>query len=127
MELDLQSLSGLLCTAVLIGRDPATPPLPPHWGSYTRALLVSQDRRHLFLTPWVQHSALYKKGADSVLINYSTRVSTQHYTKKVPFLACFINSQKSLDTVAKVKLYSTSDKAYRITQDILHCIGTYLT
>ncbi len=29
------------------------PPLPPHLGSYTRALLVSQDRRHLFDTPWV--------------------------------------------------------------------------
>jgi hypothetical protein len=30
MELDLQSLFGLLCTAVLIGRDTATPQLPPH-------------------------------------------------------------------------------------------------
>jgi hypothetical protein len=28
MELDLQSLFGLLCTAVLIGGDPATPPRP---------------------------------------------------------------------------------------------------
>jgi hypothetical protein len=40
MELDLQSLFGLLCTAVLIGRgDPVTPPPPPptHLGSYTRA------------------------------------------------------------------------------------------
>ncbi len=51
MELDLQSLFGLLFTAVLIGWDPATPPLPPHLGSYTRALLASQDRRHLFVTP----------------------------------------------------------------------------
>jgi hypothetical protein len=25
----------------------------PHLGSHTRALLVSQDRRHLFVTPWV--------------------------------------------------------------------------
>jgi hypothetical protein len=31
IELDLQSLFGLLCTAVLIGRDPATPPLPRIW------------------------------------------------------------------------------------------------
>ena len=46
MELDLQSLFGLLCTAVLIGWDPATPPLHP-W-----ALLVRQDRQHLFVTPW---------------------------------------------------------------------------
>ncbi len=52
MELDLPSLFGLLCTAVLIGWDPTTPPLPPHMSSYTRALLVSQDRRHLSVTPW---------------------------------------------------------------------------
>jgi hypothetical protein len=31
------------------------PPLPPHLGPYTRALLVSQDRRHLFVTPWYKH------------------------------------------------------------------------
>ena len=36
--------------AVLIGWDPATP-LPPHLSSFTRALLVSQDRQHLFVTP----------------------------------------------------------------------------
>jgi hypothetical protein len=49
MELDLQSLFGLLCTAVL--ETPQLPPLPPHLGSYTRALSVSQDRRHLLVTP----------------------------------------------------------------------------
>ncbi len=54
MELDLQSIFGLLCTAVLIGRDPATLPLLPHLGSYIRALLVSQDRRHLFVTPLIE-------------------------------------------------------------------------
>ncbi len=33
-------------------RDPTTPLLSPHLGSYTRALLVnSQDRRRLFVTP----------------------------------------------------------------------------
>ncbi len=40
-------LFGLLCTAVLIGWDPATPLCPSFW-----ALLVSQDRRHHFVTPW---------------------------------------------------------------------------
>jgi hypothetical protein len=42
-----------MCTAVLVGLDPAIPPpplIPPLWDSYSRALLVSQDRRHLFLT-----------------------------------------------------------------------------
>jgi hypothetical protein len=29
MELDLQSLFGLMCTAVLIGGDPATSSIPP--------------------------------------------------------------------------------------------------
>ncbi len=39
-------------TAVLIGWDPRNSPLPPHLGSYARALLVSQNRRHLFVNPW---------------------------------------------------------------------------
>ncbi len=30
---------------------PRNSPLPPHLGSYTRALLLSQNRRHLFVTP----------------------------------------------------------------------------
>ncbi len=35
MDLDLQSLFGLLCTAVLIGLDLATPPSPLIW-AHTR-------------------------------------------------------------------------------------------
>ncbi len=68
IELDLQILFGLLCTAVLIGWEPATPPLPPHLGSYKSALLVIQDRRHLFVTPclvalricWILHGTLHE-------------------------------------------------------------------
>jgi hypothetical protein len=41
-----------ICTAVLIGRDPTTP-LPMHLGSYKGAQSVSQDRRHLFVTPYL--------------------------------------------------------------------------
>jgi hypothetical protein len=51
MELDLQSLFGLLCTAVLIGLEPATSHFIQHLGSCTRALLVSLERRHVFVTP----------------------------------------------------------------------------
>jgi hypothetical protein len=50
IKLDLQSLFGLyvhMCTHWLRPRTP-----PPLLDSYTRALLVSQDRRHLSVTPW---------------------------------------------------------------------------
>jgi hypothetical protein len=59
LEVDLQSLFGLhvhcavhSCTHWLRPRN--LTPSPPHLGSYTRALLVSQDRRHLFVTLGVQ-------------------------------------------------------------------------
>jgi hypothetical protein len=49
MELDLQSLFILCsCTYWLTPRNST---LPPHLGSYTRALLVSQDRRSLCTNP----------------------------------------------------------------------------
>ncbi len=47
MELDHQSLFGLLYTVVLIGWDS---PSPPAFGLITRALLVSQDRPHCYKT-----------------------------------------------------------------------------
>ncbi len=40
---------------------PRTPP-PPHLGSYTRALLVSLDRRHLFVTPFVDFTSTIRRG-----------------------------------------------------------------
>jgi hypothetical protein len=50
MELGLQSLfwapSAQLCS---LAETPSIP-LPSHLGSYTRALMVSQDRRHLCVT-----------------------------------------------------------------------------
>ncbi len=52
MELDLQSFVGLHVYICIHWLRPRTLPPPPHLGSYTRALLVSQDRRHLFVTPW---------------------------------------------------------------------------
>ncbi len=56
MELDLQSLFRLLCTAVLIGWDPPTLPSPRIWAHIQGALLVSQDRQQLFVTPWFSPS-----------------------------------------------------------------------
>jgi hypothetical protein len=57
IELDLQIYLGSMCTAVLIGWGPATPPplpLPPHLACLyaTCEGAVSQDRRHLVVTPW---------------------------------------------------------------------------
>ncbi len=49
MELDLQSLFGLRVHSCTHWLRPSTP--PPALGLYTRALLVSQDRRHIFVTP----------------------------------------------------------------------------
>ncbi len=43
------------CTHWLRPRNSLPPPLPL-LASYTRALLVSQDRRHLFVTPWTECS-----------------------------------------------------------------------
>ncbi len=48
---------GSMCTAVLLGWDPATPPFPPTpaFGLiFTRAQLVSQGKRHLFVIPWLR-------------------------------------------------------------------------
>jgi hypothetical protein len=41
-----------MCTAVLIGCDPATPPLPPQLNSYYVGAIGQQWWRHLFVTPW---------------------------------------------------------------------------
>jgi hypothetical protein len=54
MELDLQSLFGAPCAQLYSLVETPHSPHPPHLGSYTRELLVSQDRRHLFVTPWIQ-------------------------------------------------------------------------
>jgi hypothetical protein len=50
MELDLRSLFGLHVHSCTETPQPP-PPLHPHLGSYTRALLVSQERPELLVTP----------------------------------------------------------------------------
>ncbi len=63
------------CTHWLRPRN-SPPPFPPHLGSYTRAILVSKDRRDLFVTPWLglsQHwpirSLTGSKSSSQVAIN----------------------------------------------------------
>ncbi len=62
---------GSMCTAVLIFWDPATLPPPQHLGSYTRAQLVSQERRHLFVTP---------RAYDAGIIIIHLRLITKHFS-----------------------------------------------
>ncbi len=77
MELDLQSLFGLQphvtwCEQLYSLAAPETPQppfLPPHWDSYTRALLVSQDIRHLLVTPCPRH--IHKEVIGCRLLNKS--------------------------------------------------------
>ncbi len=55
MKLDLQSLFGLhvhSCTQWPRNLPPHPPPTPRIWAPYTKALLVSQYRRHLFVIPY---------------------------------------------------------------------------
>ncbi len=43
----------VMCTQLYsLAETPATPPSPRIWTRIMRALLVSKDRRHLFVTPW---------------------------------------------------------------------------
>jgi hypothetical protein len=58
MEVDIHSLFGLHVTgcAHLYSLAENRQPPPPHWDSYTRALLVSKDRRHLFVTFCPSHT-----------------------------------------------------------------------
>ncbi len=51
LELVLQSYLGSCVQLYSLPETLQPHLLPPHLGSYTRALLVSQDRRHLFVTP----------------------------------------------------------------------------
>jgi hypothetical protein len=66
----------VMCTAVLIGWDPATPPFPPHCDSYTRALLVSKDRRHLSVTAWGRPKAMRRSRDLRLYLSAKTHKNT---------------------------------------------------
>jgi hypothetical protein len=58
IEVDIQSLFRLHVTwcaqLYSMAETPQLPPSPRIWTRNTRPLLVSKDRRHLFVTPWVK-------------------------------------------------------------------------
>ncbi len=47
----------VMCAAVIIGWDPTILPIPPHLDSM-RTVLISQDRRHLLVTPCMHPTSL---------------------------------------------------------------------
>jgi hypothetical protein len=56
---EVLSMKGSICTAVSsLAETPQPPPPTPHLVSYTGALFVSQDKRHLFVTPCTHQSTL---------------------------------------------------------------------
>jgi hypothetical protein len=74
MDLDLQSLFELHAHSCTHWLRPRKPPPPLHLGSYTR-VLVSQDRRHLFVTPCCKGYVL-KAGIVEQSIGARNRVGT---------------------------------------------------
>jgi hypothetical protein len=85
MELDLQSLFGLLVHRCTHWLRPRNPP-PPHLGSYTRALLVSRDRRYLFVTPWYRVEDIHGRQAQRDRHHdCRNRAQTGRYTVKVQY------------------------------------------
>jgi hypothetical protein len=77
-----------------------TPSLLPHLGSYTRAPLVSQDRRHLFVTPC-------KKRKNGVYISLYKYMDIKRGTQEYKFKEMGKPSQFSPDKISPgVKLFS---------------------
>ncbi len=77
MKLDLQSLFGLhvtWCAQLYSFADHTAPPIPCIWThSYTRWLLVSQNRRHLFVTPLLIGSKVATFHGSSAFMEHTVR------------------------------------------------------
>jgi hypothetical protein len=84
MQLDLLILFGIHVHRCTHWMRPRNSPLPPHVGSYTRALLISQDRRHLFVNPWVNdqrfvtESIKMKMNSEFALQTFQNRKSCEN-------------------------------------------------
>ncbi len=85
MELDLQSLiwAPLYSYTNQLRPCNSPPPSPRIWDLYTRALLVSQDRSHLYVTPWEPTSSenLLYQLSNSSYRDWVTRRNSNILTK----------------------------------------------
>ncbi len=74
MQLNLQIFFGLHVHSCTHWLRPRNSPPPRIW-AHTRSLLVSQDRRHLFVTAWLE--GLHKKYAEKVYIHAYLQVGNK--------------------------------------------------
>ncbi len=82
MELDPQRLFGLLQLYSLAERlRNSPPPLPRIWAHVQAEGAVSQDRRHLFVTPWVNP----RKQPIGKKVAIKNFVTLTHETMKIKF------------------------------------------
>jgi hypothetical protein len=73
-------------------------PLAPHLGLYTRALLVSKDRRHLFVTPDYKLSEFKKKIGQNRKVLKSTFKCIQRYAH----CTCGVTMKKTCEGEGKM-------------------------
>ncbi len=79
MELDLQIFLGSSVQCTVQRNSPPS----PHLGSQTRALLVSHDRRHLFVTPYmVSYHPGEGSGSRAGMYSRKTDAGCLHVTRK---------------------------------------------
>ncbi len=96
MVLDLQSLFGLQVTAVPIGWDPELSPSPLFELTCEGATVlvkevVSQGRRHLFVTPWAQTSFLQLAYGHGQIFNDDITV---HSSPRLLYSCFFLLNEK---------------------------------
>jgi hypothetical protein len=99
MELDLQSLFGLHAYSCTHRLRPRNSPLPPHLGSYSRAPMVSQDRRHLFVTPCCKSSQGLRYRTVLFWNKYFSLVAVVYMQRKLVFTLTHTQSHTHLDNI----------------------------
>jgi hypothetical protein len=92
-----------MCTTVLTGKNPATPPpptpIPPHLGSYPRALLISQNFSLL-----VGHSAFFRSEFASDRHNPVLRIRILDPVPLTPGTTIQMRVGKNPDPGSRIKI-----------------------
>ncbi len=104
IELDFQSLFGLLCIQLYsLAEIPQLPPFPMHLGSYMMAILVSQERRHLFVTPCLQTTTDQIQTSQSVQMPF-IYLSAHNHCHSVSFELVQTRTRATIDLWIEIPL-----------------------